>query len=123
MRKTILLMSVFTLISFIFTSCKVKEEKKERVTLSVMGYGDNTNQEGVIWYKQVAEFQKMHPEIIIESELLYNKAYHQKVLARLAANDAPMLHIWVQMPAGELPGKKPECRWITVLTSMRTSLT
>jgi len=66
-----------------------KSAADQKITLNIMGYGDNSNQEGVIWNKQIAEFQKMHPEVNIVSELLYDEAYHQKVTARLAAGDAP----------------------------------
>ena len=86
MKKTLLLLLVVALVASAFVGCKKEDDK---VVLNIMGYGDNSNQEGVIWNKQVADFQELHPEVEIVQELLYDEAYHQKVTARLAAGDAP----------------------------------
>lgn len=86
MKKALLLLLVIAMVSIALIGCK---KEADSVTLNIMGYGDNSNQEGVIWNKQIAEFQEMYPDVIIVSELLYDEAYHQKVTARLAAGDAP----------------------------------
>jgi raffinose/stachyose/melibiose transport system substrate-binding protein len=62
-----------------------------KVVVKAMGYGDNSNPEGVNWLRIVAAFEKANPGIDIDFELLYDEAYHQKVVARLAAGDVPDL--------------------------------
>jgi raffinose/stachyose/melibiose transport system substrate-binding protein len=62
-----------------------------KVVVKAMGYGDNSNPEGVNWLRIVAAFEKANPDIDIDFELLYDEAYHQKVVARLAAGDVPDL--------------------------------
>jgi raffinose/stachyose/melibiose transport system substrate-binding protein len=54
-----------------------------------MGYGDNSNQEGISWKRMMDAFRAENPNITIVDELLYDEAYHQKVTARLAAGDVP----------------------------------
>ena len=56
-----------------------------------MAYGDNANPEGVNWLRIVAAFEEKNPNIDIDFEMLYDEAYHQKVVARLAAGDVPHL--------------------------------
>jgi len=60
-----------------------------KVVVKAMGYGDNSNPEGINWLRIVAAFEKANPDIDIDFELLYDEAYHQKVVARLAAGDVP----------------------------------
>ena len=68
----------------------------QQVTLDILAYGDNSTREGQDWNRLVAEFQAANPTIRIESEMLYDQAYHQKVEARLAAGDVPdMAYMWV----------------------------
>jgi raffinose/stachyose/melibiose transport system substrate-binding protein len=62
-----------------------------KVVVKAMGYGDNSNPEGVNWVRIVDAFEKANPDIDIDYELLYDEAYHQKVSARLAAGDVPDL--------------------------------
>ena len=62
-----------------------------KVVVKTMAYGDNSNPEGVNWLRIVAAFEKANPDIDIDFELLYDEAYHQKVVARLAAGDVPHL--------------------------------
>ncbi len=62
-----------------------------KVVVKTMAYGDNSNPEGVNWLRIVAAFEKANPDIDIDFELLYDEVYHQKVVARLAAGDAPHL--------------------------------
>lgn len=59
------------------------------VVVKAMAYGDNSNQEGVSWMRIVDAFEKANPGIDIQFEMLYDEAYHQKVIARLAAKDVP----------------------------------
>ncbi|MGI9255532.1 MAG: ABC transporter substrate-binding protein [Salinispira sp.] len=63
--------------------------ESDQIVLNVMGYGDNSNAEGISWNRLVENFMEENPDIVIESELLYDEAYHQKVTARLAAGDVP----------------------------------
>jgi raffinose/stachyose/melibiose transport system substrate-binding protein len=71
--------------------CKKKEEAAAKVVVKTMAYGDNSNPEGVNWLRIVAAFEKANPNIHIDFELLYDEAYHQKVVARLAAGDVPQM--------------------------------
>lgn len=59
------------------------------IVLDVMAYGNNSNQEGISWQRIVDGFEKENPNIKIDFELLYDEAYHEKVTARLAANQVP----------------------------------
>jgi len=59
------------------------------VVVKTMAYGDQSNPEGVNWLRIVDAFEKANPNIDIDFELLYDEAYHQKVVARLAAGDIP----------------------------------
>ena len=61
------------------------------IVVKAMGYGDNSNQEGVSWRRIVDSFEAENPNIDIQDELLYDEAYHQKVVARLASGDVPHL--------------------------------
>ena len=88
MKKALLFLLVIVLASVSLIGCKKEAEK---VTLNVMGYGDNSNQEGISWKRMVTEFMEANPGVEIVDELLYDEAYHQKVTARLAAGDAPQL--------------------------------
>lgn len=73
-------------------SCKKKEVAPaavEKVIVNAMAYGDNSNQEGINWVRIVETFEKENPDIDIQYEMLFDEAYHQKVVARLAAGDIP----------------------------------
>lgn len=59
------------------------------VTLKVMGYGDNSNSEGQTFKRIIDEFMAENPDVTVDYELLYDEAYHQKAVARLAAGDVP----------------------------------
>ncbi len=63
----------------------------QKVVVKAMAYGDNSNQEGVNWVRIVDAFEKANPNIDIDYEMLYDEAYHQKVVARLASGDVPDL--------------------------------
>ena len=58
-------------------------------TLNIMGYGDGTNAEGVSFRRICDEFMAVNPNIKINYEILYDEAYHQKAVARLAVGDVP----------------------------------
>ena len=70
---------------------KADSSSDEVIVLDVMGYGNNSNQEGTTWMRIVQSFEKENPNIDINDELLYDEAYHQKVTARLAAGETPDL--------------------------------
>jgi raffinose/stachyose/melibiose transport system substrate-binding protein len=59
------------------------------VTVKVLAYGDNSNQEGQNWVRIVDAFMAANPDITIDYEMLYDEAYHNKVSARLASGDIP----------------------------------
>lgn len=61
----------------------------DKVTLNIMGYGDNSNHEGQTFKRICDEFMAENPNITINYELLYDEAYHQKAVSRLAAGDVP----------------------------------
>ncbi|MBI9104221.1 MAG: extracellular solute-binding protein [Spirochaetales bacterium] len=63
----------------------------EVIVVNTMGYGDNSNQEGISWRRIVNSFEAENPNIDIQDELLYDQAYHEKVVARIAAGDIPDL--------------------------------
>jgi raffinose/stachyose/melibiose transport system substrate-binding protein len=86
MKKAVLLLAGLLLLSAaaVLTAAP-------KVVVKTMAYGDNSNPEGVNWLRIVAAFEKANPDIDIDFELLYDEAYHQKVVARLAAGDAPHL--------------------------------
>ena len=68
---------------------KAKKGAKNQVVLNVFGYGDNSNSEGQTFKRIVDEFMAENPDIKIDYELLYDEAYHQKAVSRLAAGDVP----------------------------------
>jgi raffinose/stachyose/melibiose transport system substrate-binding protein len=63
----------------------------KKVVVKAMAYGDNSNQEGQNWVRIVKSFMTENPNIEIQYEMLYDEAYHQKVVARLASGDVPAL--------------------------------
>ncbi|QEN07030.1 extracellular solute-binding protein [Oceanispirochaeta crateris] len=66
-------------------------EENKMVVVKTMAYGDNSNSEGVNWVRVVNTFHENNPNIKIDFEMLYDEAYHQKVVARLASGDVPHL--------------------------------
>ena len=65
------------------------ETESLKVVVKAMAYGDNSNQEGLNWVRIVDSFEKANPDIDIDYEMLYDEAYHQKVVARLASGGCP----------------------------------
>ncbi len=63
----------------------------EKVIVDTMAYGNNANPEGINWVRIVEAFEELYPNIDIQYEMLYDEAYHQKVVARLASGQAPDL--------------------------------
>jgi len=90
-KTLFILVLVLVIMTSAFVSCKKAEAKDEKVVVNAMGYGDNSNQEGLAWKRIVEAFEKENPNIDIQDELLYDEAYHQKVVARLASGDVPDL--------------------------------
>ncbi len=82
----LMLITPFTLMA---TGKQEAVTKGGPVVVNVLAYGDNANQEGVSWGRIVKSFEKENPNIDIDYELLYDEAYHQKVVARLASGDIP----------------------------------
>ena len=89
MKKAIMFLMILALVSGSLFANGQQEAKDETIVLKVMGYGDNSNQEGVSWKRIVETFEAENPNIDIQDELLYDEAYHQKVVARLASGDVP----------------------------------
>lgn len=91
LSKKVMLVALFAIIAFsmVFVGCSKKEAESEKVVLNIMGYGDNANAEGVTFKRICDEFMAENPDIVINYELLYDEAYHQKAVARLAAGDVP----------------------------------
>jgi len=88
MRKVIALAVCLLVVSGIVFATAPAEESGT-VVVSAMGYGNESNQEGVTWRRIVDSFEAANPGIDIQDELLYDEAYHQKVTARLASGDVP----------------------------------
>lgn len=76
-------------LAFGMTSCGKSAAKAENVKINILGYGDNSNSEGQTFKRIAEEFQAANPNISINYELLYDDAYHQKAVARLASGDVP----------------------------------
>lgn len=93
LSKKVVLVCMFAILAFGMVFAGGKKEtaaaKTEKVTLKVMGYGDNSNSEGQTFKRVVDEFMAENPNVVIDYELLYDEAYHQKAKARLAAGDYP----------------------------------
>lgn len=83
--------SVFLVASLGAQGAQEAAKAPGKVVVKAMAYGDNSNQEGVNWVRIVDAFEKANPNIDIDYEMLYDEAYHQKVVARLASGDVPDL--------------------------------
>lgn len=88
-KRMVLLLAVVLLLPGAIFAGGDGEATDGKVVLDVMAYGDNSNQEGVSWKRIVESFQKENPGIQVNYELLYDEAYHQKVVARLASGEVP----------------------------------
>ncbi|MCX7656018.1 MAG: extracellular solute-binding protein [Treponemataceae bacterium] len=88
MKKTLWVLAAILVIVGIASG---QSQGGKQVVVKTMAYGDNSNAEGVNWVRIVKAFEKENPNIKIDYELLYDEAYHQKVVARLAAGDVPHL--------------------------------
>ncbi|MBN2655540.1 MAG: extracellular solute-binding protein [Spirochaetales bacterium] len=90
MKKAVMLLMISALVAgSLFANGQQEAAADETIVLKVMGYGDNSNQEGISWKRIVETFEAENPNIDIQDELLYDEAYHQKVTARLASGDVP----------------------------------
>jgi raffinose/stachyose/melibiose transport system substrate-binding protein len=87
LKKAIVLLLVLAVLGATLFNCV----QQGKVVIKAMAYGDNSNQEGQNWIRLVEAFAKANPNIDLQYEMLYDEAYHQKVTARLAANDIPDL--------------------------------
>ncbi len=90
MKKAIAILAVLLLLSAAVVFAGGQSGAAEApVVVKTMAYGDQSNPEGVNWLRIVDAFEKANPNIDIDFELLYDEAYHQKVVARLAAGAVP----------------------------------
>jgi len=93
--RVMVLAALVLLVGFGVTGCQKEESAAEKsegpVVVNAMAYGDNSNQEGVNWVRIVDSFEKANPDIDIDYEMLFDEAYHQKVVSRLASGDVPDL--------------------------------
>ncbi len=93
--KVLFSMAIITVMTAAAVFAGGKQEpgpaKEEKIVVNAMGYGNNSNQEGLTWARIVESFEKENPNIDIQDELLYDQAYHDKVVARLASGDIPDL--------------------------------
>ena len=114
MKKTLAICVVaLMLVPFLAVAGGEQEQgqKSEKVVIDVMAYGDNSNQEGVSWKRIVETFEKNNPNIDIDYELLYDEAYHQKVVARLAAGDVPDMAYMGADARWGAPWKEADQQW------------
>lgn len=90
MKKLLAVTCVLAIAASLFAAPKAKKAKKvKQVTLNIMGYGDNSNSEGQTFKRICEEFEAENPDVKIDYEMLYDEAYHQKAVSRLAAGDVP----------------------------------
>jgi len=95
MKKIVASVCALLTLAAVFTGCSknkkddAKKGAKSQVVLNVFGYGDNSNAEGQTFKRIVDEFMAENPDIKVDYELLYDEAYHQKAVSRLAAGDVP----------------------------------
>ena len=87
MKKMFAVACVLAIATSLFAA--QKQKKGSTITLNVMGYGDNSNSEGQTFKRICDEFMAENPNIKVNYELLYDEAYHQKAVSRLAAGDVP----------------------------------
>jgi len=92
-RRSLSLVVALSVAGLALAACGVRSTQKvaeeEKVVVKAMGYGDGSNVEGQSWRRIVDDFEKANPDVDIQDELLYDEAYHQKVIARLASGDIP----------------------------------
>jgi raffinose/stachyose/melibiose transport system substrate-binding protein len=91
MKKALMVFLVLTLVVGTVFANKPAQPGSQKVVVKTMAYGDNSNSEGVNWVRIVDAFEAANPNIDIDYEMLYDEAYHQKVVARLASGDVPHL--------------------------------
>jgi len=92
MKKALMVFLVLTvMVATVFAGTNKSSDDGEKIVVKTMAYGDNSNQEGLSWVRIVESFEAANPNIDIDYEMLYDEAYHQKVVARLASGDTPHL--------------------------------
>jgi raffinose/stachyose/melibiose transport system substrate-binding protein len=82
---------VLILILAVLGAAAFAGDAAKKVVVKAMAYGDNSNQEGQNWVRIVKSFMEKNPDIVIDYEMLYDEAYHNKVTARLASGDVPAI--------------------------------
>ncbi|MBO5137546.1 MAG: extracellular solute-binding protein [Spirochaetaceae bacterium] len=90
LSKKVVLVCLFAVVAMglVFAGPK-GDSSSGKTVLNIMAYGDNSNSEGQTFLRICNEFMAANPDIEIQYELLYDEAYHQKVVARMAAKDYP----------------------------------
>ena len=58
-------------------------------TLDILAYGEEETSEGSKFKRICNEFMAVNPNIKIKYEILYDEAYHQRLVSRLADNNVP----------------------------------
>ena len=95
LSKKVVMVCMFAILAFGLVFAGGKKDTtttttaNKKVTLNIFGYGDNSNSEGQTFKRICDEFQAENPDIVINYEMLYDEAYHQKAVSRLAAGDVP----------------------------------
>ena len=74
LSKKVMLVALFAVLAvgLVFAGGS-SEAKSNKVTLNIMGYGDNANAEGVTFKRICDEFMAENPDIVINYELLYDE--------------------------------------------------
>ena len=94
MKKAFLVLGISAMLGGLLSAAGHQEKAAAsdgKIVIKALAYGDNSNQEGMNWIRLVDAFEKENPNITIDYELLYDEAYFQKVVARLASGDIPHL--------------------------------
>ena len=89
LSKKVVLVCLFAVLAMGLVFAGGAKDDDGKVTLKILGYGANDNIEGQTFLRVCKEFMEENPDIVIDYELLYDEAYHQKAVARLAAKDVP----------------------------------
>lgn len=92
LSKKVILIGLFAVLTMAMVFAgggKDTGAKSGKKTLTIMGYGDNSNDEGQNFIRIVKAFEQANPDISVEFELLFDDAYHNKATARIASGDIP----------------------------------
>lgn len=79
----------FLALGLVFAGGGKDSKSSGKTVLKIMGYGDNSNQEGQNFIRIIKAFEADNPNVKVDYEMLYDEAYHNKAKARIAAGDIP----------------------------------